>query len=84
MESYATTGVAVGTDWTSGMLYYQDWGEAFGPLIRFRYPGVVESAGCCILPKLPDGSAEAVVSVMPEEESLLRSVECFGKYIEYK
>ena len=82
METYATTGVAMGTDWTSGMLYSQDWGEAFGPLIRYRYPGVVGSAGCCILPKLPDGSAEVVVSVMPEEETLLRSVECFGKYIE--
>jgi hypothetical protein len=81
MESYATTGVAMGTDWTSGMLYSQDWGEAFGPLIRYRYPGVVGSAGGCILPKLPDGSAEVVVSVTPEEESLLRSVECFGKYI---
>jgi trichothecene 3-O-acetyltransferase len=67
MESYATTGVAMGTDWTNGMLYSQDWGEAFGPLIRYRYPGVVGGAGCCILPKLPDGSAEAVVSVMPEE-----------------
>jgi hypothetical protein len=30
MESYATTGVAMGTDWASGMLYSQDWGEAFG------------------------------------------------------
>ena len=69
----------MGTDWTSGMLYSQDWGTAFGPLIRYRYPG---GAGCCILPKLPDGSAEVVVSVIPEEESLLRSTECFGKYIE--
>lgn len=81
MESYATTGVAMGTDWTSGMLYGQDWGQAFGPLIRYRYPGVVGGAGCCILPKLPDGSAEVVVSVMPSEESLLRGAECFGPYI---
>jgi trichothecene 3-O-acetyltransferase len=84
MESYATTGVAMGTDWTSGTLYGQDWGEAFGPLIRYRYPGVVGSAGCCILPKLPDGSAEVMVGVLPEEEELLRSDECFGKYIEKK
>ena len=81
MESYSTTGVGMGTDWTSGMLYSQDWGTAFGPLIRYRYPGGPGVAGCCILPKLPDGSAEVVVSVMPEEESLLRSAECFGRYI---
>jgi hypothetical protein len=84
MESYATTGVAMGTDWTSGTLYSQDWGEAFGPLVRYRYPGVVGHAGCCILPKLPDGSAEVMVSIMPEEEQLLRSDECLGKYIEKK
>jgi trichothecene 3-O-acetyltransferase len=81
MESYATTGVAMGTDWTSGMLYAQDWGDAFGPLIRYRYPGAVGSAGCCILPKLPDGSAELTVGIMPEEETVLRSAECFGPYI---
>jgi len=81
MESYASTGVAMGTDWTSGMLYSMDWGEAFGPLVRYRYPGVDGGAGCCILPKLPDGSAEVLVGVLPEEERMLRSEECFGRYI---
>jgi Trichothecene 3-O-acetyltransferase-like N-terminal domain len=82
MDSYATTGVAMGTDWTSGMLYSQDWGEAFGPLIRYRYPGHEGGGGCCILPKLLNGAAEVTVSVMPQEEDILRSDECFGKYIE--
>lgn len=75
----STTGVAMGTDWTSGSLYSLDWGEAFGPLVRYRYPG---EAGNCILPKLPDGAAEVVVSIMPEELELLRGAEGFGKYLE--
>lgn len=82
MNSYATTGVAMGTDWTSGVLHSQDWGEAFGPLVRYRYPGVEGEGGCCVLPKLPDGSAEVAVGIMPEEEVVVRSVEGFGKYLE--
>ncbi len=39
LESDSTTGVGMGTDWTSGILYSQDWGTAFGLLIRYRYPG---------------------------------------------
>ncbi|PMD34197.1 hypothetical protein L207DRAFT_517398 [Hyaloscypha variabilis F] len=81
MEKYATTGVGMGTDWTSGGLYSLDWGEAFGGLVRYRYPGMIGGAGSCILPKLRDGSAEVVVAVLPEEEELLRSEECFGRYI---
>jgi trichothecene 3-O-acetyltransferase len=82
MNSYSTTGVAMGTDWTSGVLYSQDWGEAFGPLVRFRYPGVIGEGGCCVLPKLPDGSAEVTVGVMLEEEEFVRGVEGFGKYLD--
>jgi hypothetical protein len=81
MEEHATTGVGMGTDWTSGGLYSLDWGEAFGGLVRYRYPGMIGGAGSCILPKLRDGSAEVVVAVLPEEEELLRSEECFGRYI---
>ncbi|OCL09698.1 hypothetical protein AOQ84DRAFT_15204 [Glonium stellatum] len=75
----STTGVAMGTDWTSGKLYSEGWGEAFGPLVRYRYPGEVFN---CIMPKLPDGGAELLVSVMPEEVEVLRGVEGFGKYVE--
>jgi hypothetical protein len=78
----ATTGVAMGTDWTSGSLYSEDWGDAFGPVVRYRFPGVVGEAVNCIMPKLPDGGAEVIVSVMPEEVEVLRGVKGFGKYVE--
>lgn len=74
-----TTGVAVGTDWTSGMVYGEDWGEVFGPLVRYRYPC---EAFNCVLPKLRNGGAEVMVAVMPREVELLRSGECFGRYAE--
>lgn len=80
MIGTSTVGVAMGTDWTSGVLYSGDWGEAFGPLVRYRYPGE-GGAGNCILPKLPDGSAEVIIGVMPNEVEVLRGDECFGKYL---
>ncbi|MCJ1452273.1 hypothetical protein MMC28_002615 [Mycoblastus sanguinarius] len=80
----STTGVAMGTDWTSGSLYTQDWGEAFGPMVRYRFPGVIGEGGNCILPKLPDGRAEVMVCVMPEEVEVLRGDEGFGKYVEVR
>jgi trichothecene 3-O-acetyltransferase len=79
LTDFSTTGVAMGTDWTSGCLYKDDWGKAFGPLVRFRYPG---EAFNCIFPKLPDGGAEVLVSVMPEEVPQLHGMEGFGKYLE--
>ena len=80
MVGTSTVGIAMGTDWTSGVLYSVDWGEAFGPLVRYRYPGE-GGAGNCIFPKLPDGSAEVMVAVMPNEVEVLRGGECFGKYL---
>jgi hypothetical protein len=82
MNNYATTGAAMGTEWTSGVLYSRDWGEGFGPLVAYRSPGVVGQGSCWVLPKLPDGSAEVCVAIMPEEEVVLRGVEGFGKYID--
>ncbi|KAK0879217.1 hypothetical protein LTR87_006887 [Friedmanniomyces endolithicus] len=73
----STTGVAMGTNWTSGAVYLDDWGEAFGPVVRFRYPG--EAGSNAILPKLPDGAAEVMVSVRPSEVDILRGGGCFGK-----
>jgi hypothetical protein len=78
MENYSTTGFAMGSLWTSGMLYRDDWGEAFGPLVRCRYSA--ESINS-VMPKLPDGSAELVVSVMPEEVEFLKGAEGFGRYL---
>jgi hypothetical protein len=78
----STTGVAMGTDWTSTSMYSDDWGEAFGPVVRYRYPGAVGEVGNFILPKLPDGSAEVMVGAMPEEVGMLKGMEGFGKYIE--
>ncbi|TKA76327.1 hypothetical protein B0A55_04200 [Friedmanniomyces simplex] len=75
----STTGVAMGTNWTSVAVYRDNWGEAFGSVVRFRYPG--EAGSNAVLPKLSDGAAEVMVSVMPEEVGILRGEECFGKYI---
>lgn len=80
LGSYSTTGVGMGTDWTSGELYKQDWGEAFGLVVRYRYPGTEGTN--CIMPKLPDGGAEVMVSVMPGEVEVLKGWECFGRYSE--
>ncbi|OAP59490.1 hypothetical protein AYL99_06788 [Fonsecaea erecta] len=81
MGSYSSTGVAMGTDWTSSALYQQDWGAAFaGTPARYRYPS--EPGLNAIMPKLPDGAAEVIVSVMEGEMENLSSGECFGKYIE--
>ena len=79
LQNWASTGVAMGTDWTSGELYVQDWGDAFGPLVRFRYPG--EAGLNCIFPRLRDGGAEVVVSVMPGEVEALKAEEGWGRYV---
>jgi len=76
----SSTGVAMGTDWTSGVVYDDDWGKAFGPVVRYRYPS--GQPFNCVLPKLPDGTAEVIVCVMPSEVELLKSTYCFGKYLE--
>jgi hypothetical protein len=78
IESASTTGLAMGTDWTSGDLYKLDWGPAFGSMVRYRYP---DEAFSCILPKLPDGSAEVMMGVIPDEIETLRGKECFGNYL---
>lgn len=75
-STFQTTGIAMGTDWTSGELYTHDWGNAFGPLIRYRFP---DEAFNSILPKLPDSSAELQVSVLPEEVEKLEAL--FAPYI---
>ena len=47
---------------------------------RYRYPG--EGGACnCIFPKLPDGSTEVMVGVIPNEAEVLRGDECFGMYL---
>lgn len=81
MSTSSTTGVGMGTDWTSGSLYGDDWGKEFGKMVRFRYPGGEGEAGCGILPKLLDGGAEVEVAILPEEVGFLRGEEGFGKYI---
>lgn len=77
-----STAVAMGTDWTSGGLYDQEWGEAFGRARRCRYPGIPGAVGHYIAPRLPDGSAEVCVAVGKGEVEWLRGVEGFGKYME--
>ncbi|KIW73013.1 hypothetical protein PV04_01168 [Phialophora macrospora] len=79
LGSYTSTGVPMGTDWTSSGLYEHDWGKAFGHVMRFRYPG--DEGSTCIFPKLGDGSAEIVVAVMENEIDILKGEECFGKYL---
>ena len=82
LETMSATGVAMGTDWTSGELYAHDWGKVFGPLITYRCPG--EEGLNYILPKLPDGGADVLVCVMPNEVEMVRSIECFGNYLEIR
>ncbi|KAJ9608902.1 hypothetical protein H2200_006673 [Cladophialophora chaetospira] len=79
MGSYTSTGVPMGTDWTSSSLYQHDWGNAFGKMSSYRYPG--DEGSTCIFPKLADGSAELIVAVLPGEAEMLRGDECFGKYL---
>jgi hypothetical protein len=79
LGNYTSTGVPMGTDWTSSSLYEHDWGKAFGRVARFRYPG--DEGSTCIFPKLGDGSAEIVVAVMKNEIDVLKGEECFGKYL---
>jgi hypothetical protein len=78
LGSYDTTGVAMGTAWTSGCLYDFDWGEAFGKMHAYRLPN---DAFNVIMPKLPSGGAEILVSVMPDELEKLKGMESFMKYI---
>lgn len=82
LTTMLTTGVAMGTDWGSGALYSADWGEGFGRLVSYRYPGGPGDAMNCVMPKLLDGGAELIVAVMPDEVEALKGTECFGKYIE--
>jgi hypothetical protein len=47
---------------------------------RYRYPGE-GGASNCIFPKLPDGSTEVMIGVIPNEAEVLRGDECFGMYL---
>lgn len=81
LGSYDTTGVAIGTGWTSGALYDFDWGEDFGKMTSYRMP---DEAFNSVLPKLVDGGAEIEVGVMPEEVEKLRRLEGFMKYVDIR
>ncbi|KAK4897812.1 proliferating cell nuclear antigen [Elasticomyces elasticus] len=72
-SALATIGLPMGTNWTSGSLYLDDWGEAFGPVVSFRYPG--QAGLAAVLPKLPNGDAEVIVCVMPSEVEVLKMLE---------
>ncbi|KAK3659406.1 proliferating cell nuclear antigen [Elasticomyces elasticus] len=72
-SALATIGLPMGTNWTSGSLYLNDWGEAFGPVVSFRYPG--QAGLAAVLPKLPNGDAEVIVCVMPGEVGVLKMLE---------
>lgn len=77
LGSYDTTGVAMGTAWTSGDLYELDWGVTFGKLCSYRMPNEAFNS---IMPKLPNGGAEILVSVMPGEVEKLKGMKSFIKY----
>jgi hypothetical protein len=78
LSSYDTTGVAMGTGWTSGGLYGLDWGNMFGKMVKYRFP---DEGFNNVMPKLPDGGAEMMVLVMAEEVEVLKGIECFMKYV---
>ncbi|KAJ7261812.1 hypothetical protein B0H12DRAFT_337616 [Mycena haematopus] len=74
----STTGLAMGTCLGSGdIMYGSDWGEAFGSLVSFRLIG---EPGNVVIPRRPDGSAELILSLLPEEVDILKGAEGFGKY----
>ncbi|KAJ6507980.1 hypothetical protein C8R47DRAFT_64406 [Mycena vitilis] len=74
-----TTGFAMGTSMASGdVTYGSDWGEAFGPLVRFRMIGEPFNV---VMPKRPDGSVEVVFAALPDEVDLVKGVDGFGKYL---
>lgn len=78
LSSYDTTGVAMGTAWTSGALYDLDWGEDFGRMVSYRLP---DEASNIVLPKLRNGGAEIMIGVMPDEIDKLRGMEEFMEYV---
>lgn len=51
-------------------------------MVRYRYPGAAGQAGNCVMPKMPNGDAEVMASVMSEEVADLMGAEGFGKYLE--
>ena len=72
----------MGTDWTGGEVYAYDWGSAFdgnGRIVSYRYPN---EAFNCVFPRLPDGSAEVVVAVLPGEVEVVKGVEGFGRNLD--
>lgn len=78
-EASTAADVAMGTCLNSGdVLYGSNWGHAFGAVQSFRM--ISGEGDNCIMPRLPDGSVEVVVSVTSNEVALLKSEECFGKY----
>ncbi|KAK5281484.1 hypothetical protein LTR20_007198 [Exophiala xenobiotica] len=83
LSTAETTGFPMGTDWTGGPeVYGYDWGSAFGGsggMVRYRYP---DEAFNVVFPRLPDGSAEVVVAVLPDEVEVVKGAEGFGRYME--
>jgi trichothecene 3-O-acetyltransferase len=77
IASYNSTGVAMGTDWTSHEVYQHDWGKAFGKLKAFRYPG--EEGTNVIFPKRRDGGADIVIAACEDEHDTVK--EAFAPYI---
>jgi hypothetical protein len=83
LSTAETTGFPMGTDWTGGPeVYGYDWGSAFGGkggMVRYRYPDETFNV---VFPRLPDGSAEVVVAVLPDEVEVVKGAEGFGRYME--
>jgi hypothetical protein len=92
LSTAETTGFPMGTDWTGGPeVYGYDWGSAFGGvlggggrdgngrMVRYRYP---DEAFNVVFPRLPDGSAEVVVAVLPDEVEVVKGVEGLGRYLD--
>jgi len=78
-EALTDADLAIGTCLNSDIvLYGSDWGGAFGPVQRFR--DISDNGDTAVMPRLPDGSVEVVVSVMSDEVALLKGEKCFGKY----
>lgn len=87
IERMNTTAFCLGTSWRADQMYGADWGEDFGPVMRFRSPDVgffgVFQGLTFICPRVQGaGPAEFQTWLEPEGWEALRKDEMFKKFCE--
>jgi hypothetical protein len=87
IEHIHTTAFCIGTSWKADQMYGADWGNAFGPVMRFRSPDVgffgVFKGLNFICPRVQgEGPAEFQTWLEPEGWEALKRDELFGRFCE--